>query len=75
MLEVPQTWQKHLGLKKDKGEQSISKQQIADTCLHLYPDAPLFEPRDGLKDGRSDAILIARYLFDRLSVAYKEVAA
>lgn len=64
-LESPQAWQKHFKLKKAKGEKSLSKQQIADRCLALYPDAPLYGPRGGLKDGRSDAILIARFLYDQ----------
>jgi hypothetical protein len=72
-LPTPQAWKKHFGLKKIKGEKSLSKETIAEKCLELYPEAPLYGPRGGLKDGRSDAILIARYCLDTMS--YNEEAA
>jgi hypothetical protein len=66
-LPTPQAWQKHFGLKKIKGEKSLSKETIAAKCLELYPDALLYGPRGGLKDGRSDAILIARFCLDTMA--------
>src|SRR5690554_2281220 len=59
-LATPQAWQRHFDLKKKKGEKGISKDDIAAKCLEYYPDSPIYGPRGGLKDGRSDAILIAR---------------
>jgi crossover junction endodeoxyribonuclease RuvC len=60
-LHMPQSWQKHYGLKKEKSEKSLSKEAIAKKCLEIYPEAQLYGPRGGPKDGRSDAIIIARF--------------
>lgn len=53
----PQDWQKPFGVVgKSRGLNSIRQ------CLKLYPDAPLIV--DGKEfDGRSDALLIARWLW------------
>jgi hypothetical protein len=41
---------------KSRGNDSIGQ------CLKVYPDAPLLEDGER-KDGRSDALLIARWLW------------
>ena len=77
LLVRPNEWQKYFGLtmsKKDKEGMSkgevtkLHKSNIANKVLELYPDAreALTGPRGGLKDGRADAIMIARYLFEAL---------
>lgn len=83
IMPLPQEWQKHFGLgaikfpkgTKQSERDKAKKQQIADKCLELYPEANLFGPRGGFKDGRSDAILIARYLFDQIVLASNKEAA
>lgn len=73
----PNEWQKHFGLtmsKEDKEGMSkgevtkLHKSNIASKVLELYPDSRelLTGARGGLKDGRADAIMIARYLFETL---------
>ncbi|GAA3953591.1 hypothetical protein GCM10022278_10530 [Allohahella marinimesophila] len=57
----PQDWQAMFGLATGEKDKSRKKQQIADKALELYPAANLYGPKGGLKDGRSDALLIARY--------------
>lgn len=53
----PQDWQRVYGVVgKSKGNDSINQ------CLKLYSDAPLIEGAKR-KDGRSDALLIARWLW------------
>ena len=72
---TPQAWQKHFGLimtkeRKQgltKGEiTKIHKLDIYKKVIELYPDMDenLKGARGGLKDGRCDAILIARYLVE-----------
>lgn len=70
---TPQKWQKHFGVimqKVDKegmtnGQITKSKKQtIANKVLELYPNADIHNNRGTLKDGRADAILIARYLWE-----------
>lgn len=43
------------------------KIKIAEKALELYPEAEIYNARGTLKDGRADALLIARYLFERLA--------
>jgi len=66
----PKVWQKFIGLtvpKHLKGEankakrKTFIKQTVADIGLRLYPKAELHGPKGGLKDGRSDALMIAHY--------------
>lgn len=53
----PQVWQKPFGVTgKSRGADSIGQ------CLKLYPTAPLIEGSKRF-DGRSDALLIARWLW------------
>lgn len=58
---APQDWQGFFRLKT--GEKDIKKKnaQIAAKTLTLYPTANLYGPKGGLRDGRSDALLIARW--------------
>ena len=58
----PQTWQKHINTDSNRG-----KKAIADSLLNLYPSADLYGPRGGLKDGRSDALGIANYIYQKYS--------
>ena len=58
----PQTWQKHINTDSNRG-----KKAIADSLLSLYPSADLYGPRGGLKDGRSDALGIANYIYQKYS--------
>lgn len=57
VMVKPQDWQRVFGVTgKSRGNDSINQ------CLKLYPDAPLLA--DGKRfDGRSDALLIARWLW------------
>lgn len=58
-IEVrPQEWMKGLGLPKDKRER---KKAIGSIAKSMFPDADLYGSRGGLKDGRSDALMIASY--------------
>ena len=56
----PQTWQKHINTDSNRG-----KKAIADSLLSLYPSADLYGPRGVLKDGRSDALGIANYIYQK----------
>ena len=58
----PQTWQKHINTDLNRG-----KKAIANSLLSLYPSADLYGPRGGLKDGRSDALGIANYIYQKYS--------
>ncbi len=53
---TPQKWRKHFNLPKGK-ESSINK------CCELFPEHKnlFFGPKGGKKDGRADALLIAKY--------------
>ena len=54
----PQEWMKGLGLSRDKKQR---KKDIAEIASRQFPMAELYGPQGGLKDGRSDALLIAEY--------------
>lgn len=54
----PKKWQKFIGVKA-KGD--AIKKEVAEIAHRLYPNAPLYGPRGGLLDGRSDALMIAHY--------------
>lgn len=57
LMVKPQDWQRVFGVTgKSRGNDSIGQ------CLKLYPDAPLIV-KGKRKDGRSDALLIARWLW------------
>lgn len=54
----PKVWQKAVGVPvKSKNV----KKEVANICGRLYPKVPIYGPRGGLKDGRSDALMIAHY--------------
>lgn len=60
-MTAPVVWQKHFdltGKKEDLGEHKIN---IMKKCRGFYPDIEYHGPKGGLKDGRSDALLLARY--------------
>lgn len=57
-LVNPKVWQKFIGVKQ-KGP--AIKKEVADIAKRLYPTAPLFGPKGGLLDGRSDSLMIAHY--------------
>ncbi len=64
-LVQPKVWQKAIGAPSKKfldGEMEL-KQAIADIAEMLYPQAELYGPKGGLKDGRADALMIAHYLY------------
>jgi len=55
---TPKIWQKTVGVTA-KGK--LIKQDVAGLCQSLYPNCPIFGPRGGLMDGRSDSLMIAHY--------------
>jgi len=57
-LVTPKVWQKFVGVKK-KGKEI--KKEVAFICNRLYPKAPIYGPKGGLQDGKSDALMIAHY--------------
>jgi hypothetical protein len=64
-LVRPKAWQKAVGIPafKAKTATAIKKKTIAEVALRLYPTADLFGPRGGLLDGRSDALMIAHFMY------------
>jgi len=64
ILVQPKQWQAAIGIPpgKYKGDAKGLKQAIAAKALELYPGVPLYGPRGGLLDGRSDALMLAHYL-------------
>jgi len=66
---TPKVWQKGCGIEFTYPEAAtpaekakIRKLTIAGKALELYPDAQIYGPKGGLKDGRADALMIAHYL-------------
>jgi len=64
ILVQPKEWQTdhNLPTTKEAGGPKGLKQAIAERALELYPEVELYGPRGGLKDGRSDALMIAHHL-------------
>lgn len=59
---LPKVWQREVGVSIPPKTNSKDRKLItAKRCLELYPDAEIYGPKGGLKDGRSDALLIAHY--------------
>ena len=59
---LPKVWQRVVGVSIPSKTNSRDRKLItADRCLELFPDAEIYGPKGGLKDGRSDALLIAHY--------------
>jgi len=64
-LVTPKTWQKALNIPAKKVFDSLGmswKQGVASVALKIYPNAKLYGPQGGLKDGRADALMVAHYL-------------
>ena len=62
----PKKWQSTVGIKvptqfKGPVRAKRLKQATADKCDQLYPGCNIYGPKGGLKDGRSDALMIAHY--------------
>lgn len=63
VVEVPpQKWMK--GLLRAK--RSRNDKPSVEVVQRLYPGVPLAGPRGGIKDGRADAVLIARWALKQL---------
>lgn len=62
----PASWQKPLNLKhKSSGsskQQRMHKEEIANHAAKHYPDVNFFGPKGGLRDGRTDALMIMHHL-------------
>jgi len=67
---TPSVWQRHIGLSIPKGL-SLSKRKarikkgVGAICARLYPRAKIRGIRGGLKDGRSDALMIAHTVMEQ----------
>jgi len=62
----PKKWQSTVGIKvpiKFKGPERAKrlKKATAEKCEQLYPGCDIYGPKGGLKDGRSDALMIAHF--------------
>lgn len=68
LLIRPQVWQSHFGIETSSKDKSEHKREIADMAEAIYPAAPLYGPKGGLRDGRSDALLLARYAHEHLAI-------
>ena len=58
ILVTPKVWQKYIGV-TTKGKEI--KKQVAQISKQLYPHANLYGPQGGLKDGRSDSLMVSYY--------------
>jgi len=59
----PKVWQKGCGIIFPKGTKKPDKKKItAEKALELYPNADVYGPMGGLKDARTDSLMIAHYL-------------
>lgn len=72
LLIRPQVWQSHFEIQSLSSAKAEHKREIADRAEALFPGAPLYGPRGTLKDGRSDALLLARYAHDQLSCMHPD---
>ena len=52
----PSIWMKEYSCPKDKKKR---KKHLSDAASRLFPLAELYGPRGGIKDGRSDSLLMA----------------
>lgn len=59
-------WQKPLMIKASSRNKKEHKLEIAEHAKKHFPKAKIFGPRGGLKDGRSDALMILKFLKDRI---------
>lgn len=60
-LVRPKVWQKEVGVPAKVKSGPELKKAVAEIANRLYPSAPLFGPKGGLLDGRSDALMLAHY--------------
>lgn len=68
-LVTPKVWQKDCGVRfKPKMKAADKKKVVAAICEQLYPSASIRGPKGGLLDGRSDALMIAHYLYIKYGV-------
>jgi len=64
---TPQQWKKTLGVMtgktKDEGKKNAKekKEKTIQLVKSLFPDAPIYGKKGGLKDGRCDALALAEY--------------
>lgn len=54
----PQTWMKGF---VQKGNGGNTKQCVGNMCSQMFPNAELYGPMGGYKDGRADALMMAYY--------------
>lgn len=69
----PKDWQKAVGIKSKKWPKGTPtsvrskwlKEQVASLCTNLYPSSSkfIYGPQGGLRDGNSDALMIAHYCY------------
>jgi hypothetical protein len=67
---TPKTWQSHIGLVIPKGLSPANRRRrikkgVGDICSKLYPTAKIRGIRGGLKDGRSDSLMIAHTIMEQ----------
>ncbi len=67
LLIRPQVWQSYFGIETSSKDKAEHKREIAARAEGLYPGAQLYGPKGGLRDGRSDALLLAHYAHEHLS--------
>lgn len=72
LLIRPQCWQSYFEFQSSSSAKADHNREIADRAEALYPGAPLYGPKGALRDGRSDALLLARYAHDQLSKMHTE---
>ena len=58
-LPTPQAW------KKDVVQPKEGKEASMNAAARLFPDAEIYGPRGGRKDGRAEALLIAYWRLRR----------
>lgn len=69
LLIRPQVWQSHFKLETTSKDSKAHKQEIANRAKKHFPEASLYGPKGALRDGRSDALMIAQYGHEHLSKA------
>lgn len=65
-LVPPKTWQKYCAISVKAGltgpqRKKALKEAIAKKCSSLFPGCDIRGPQGGLKDGRSDSLMLAHY--------------
>jgi len=67
---TPKGWQNHIGLMLPNGLSPTNRKRrikkgVGDICSKLYPTAKVRGVRGGLKDGKSDALMIAHTIMEQ----------